>query len=115
MVEGFIVMVLTVVVLTVVGGAVLVGVAVSRRSTRQWQEHLRQQAEQWSAESSASAGSGHLPVEPQQASLEELLAQESRKSSAYIDPQTLPGVNRLESVAHRVGGKTDPATRDHTS
>lgn len=107
MLEDSLVLVLTVVLVLVVAGGVVVTLALSRRSARDWKGIIRQESGEKADEvknhslSTRANASGDRPVVPRTESLHSLLLS-ADSSSAYFDADRLPGVERLETVTERV-------------
>ena len=102
MLEGALILVLTVILVLVVAGGVVAVLALSRRSADEVKTHhsLPKRA------SSTPDG----PVVPRTASLDSLL-QSAESTSAYFDADRLPGIDRLETVTDRVSVRFDRGRR----
>ena len=117
MLEGALILVLTVVLVLVVAGGVVALLALSRRSADEWKGVIKRESEEIAEEvkthhslpkraSSSPAG----PVVPRTASLHSLL-QSADSTSAYFDADRLPGIDRLETVTDRVSVRFDRGRR----
>ena len=112
MLEGSLILVLTVVLVLLVAGAVVAGLALSRRSADEWKGVIKREREEITQEvrthslPKRAAGSGDGPVVPRTSSLDALL-QGADSTSAYFDADRLPGIDRLENVTGRVSGRFD--------
>ena len=109
MLEGTLILVVTVILVIVVAAGVVAVLALSRRSADDWKgvikrerEEITQDVRTHSLPKRASDG----PVVPRTASLDALLST-ADSSSAYFDADRLPGVDRLENVTGRVSGRFD--------
>lgn len=80
--------------------AVVVVLAVSRRSASDWQQHIKEQTQQMAE--STHEGPREQPIEPQTVSLQRLIDERSEAGNAYFDPQVLPGYQRLEEATERI-------------
>lgn len=100
MFEGVAVIVLTVVVMLVVAVGVIIALAVTRRPADQWKSHLRNQPASWTE--LEDEGVVLDDVDPQEVSLEDMLATGAQSGSAYVEPEEIPGYEHLESAAERI-------------
>lgn len=100
MFEGFTVIALTTIVLVLVAIGVIIGVAIARRPADQWQSHLRTQTTQWSRMEEQGEDLGG--VTPQDVSLDDMIDARATEGSAYVEAETLPGYDRLETAAERI-------------
>ena len=110
MLEGAMILVLTVVLVLVVAAGVVTVLALSRRSADDWKgvikregEEIREDVKTHSLPKRASS-SDDGPFVPRTASLQSLL-QSADSSNAYFDADRLPGIDRLENVTERVSGR----------
>lgn len=116
MLEGSLTLVLTVVLVLLVAGAVVAGLALSRRSADEWKGVIKREGEEIVDEvrnhsvPRRSSPSSLRPVVPASSSLDALL-QSGDSSSAYFDADRLPGIDRLESVTGRVSDRLDRGRR----
>lgn len=116
MLEGSLILVLTVVLVLLVAGAVVAGLALSRRSADEWKGVIKREGEEIVDEvrnhssPRRSSPSSLRPVVPSSSSLDALL-QSGDSSSAYFDADRLPGIDRLESVTGRVSDRLDRGRR----
>lgn len=117
MLEGALILVLTVVLVLVVAGGVVAVLALSRRSADEWKGVIKRESEEIADEvkthhslpkRASSAPDG--PVVPRTASLHSLL-QSADSKSAYFDADRLPGIDRLETVTDRVSERLDRGRR----
>ena len=112
MLEGAMILVLTVVLVLVVATGVVAVLALSRRSADDWKGVIKREREEITQEvrthslPKRAAGSGDGPVVPRTSSLDALL-QGADSTSAYFDADRLPGIDRLENVTGRVSGRFD--------
>ena len=100
MFEGMTLMALTTLIAVVIGAVVIVSLAVSRRTAAQWQSHLRSQADRWNRE--VDQGIVYDEVQPTDVSFEAMFSARATSGSAYVDPETIPGAQRLEHAAERI-------------
>lgn len=117
MLEGALILVLTVVLVLVVAGGVVAVLALSRRSADEWKGVIKRESEEIADEvkthhslpkRASSLPDG--PVVPRTASLHSLL-QSADSKSAYFDADRLPGIDRLETVTDRVSERLDRGRR----
>jgi putative ABC transporter related protein len=117
MLEGALILVLTVVLVLVVAGGVVAVLALSRRSADEWKGVIKRESEEIAVEvktnhslpkRAATLPDG--PVVPRTASLQSLL-QGAESKSAYFDADRLPGIDRLETVTDRVSVRFDRGRR----
>ena len=112
MLEGTLILVVTVVLVIVGAGGVVAARALSRRSADDWPGVIKREREEITQEvrthslPKRAAGSGDGPVVPRTSSLDALL-QGADSTSAYFDADRLPGIDRLENVTGRVSGRFD--------
>ncbi len=113
MLEGALILVLTVVLVLVVAGGVVAVLALSRRSADEWKGVIKRESEEIADEVKThhslpkrASSSSDGPVVPRTASLDALLST-ADSSNAYFDADRLPGVDRLENVTGRVSGRFD--------
>ena len=112
MLEGALILVVTVVLVLVVAGGVVAALALSRRSADDWKGFIRREGEELKEDVKShslpkrASGSGDGPVTPRTASLQSLLLS-ADTSNAYFDADRLPGVDRLENVTERMSGRFD--------
>ncbi|MGO3796008.1 MAG: hypothetical protein ACTJGR_02665 [Pauljensenia sp.] len=102
MFEGMAVIVLTVLVVLVVAVGVIVALAVTRRPADQWRSHLLNQPASWTE--LEDEGVVLDDVDPQEVSLEDMLATRSQTGSGYVEPEEIPGYEHLENAAERIEG-----------
>lgn len=93
-------MVLTGLLVVSVAVAVVVLLAVSRRSAADWQKHIKEQTQQMAEPT--PEGPREQPIEPQTVSLQTIIDERSEEGNAYFDPQVLPGYQRLEEATERI-------------
>ena len=117
MLEGALILVLTVVLVLVVAGGVVAVLALSRRSADEWQGVIKRESEEIADEVKThhslpkrASSSPDGPVVPRTASLHSLL-QSADSKSAYFDADRLPGIDRLETVTDRVSERLDRGRR----
>lgn len=117
MLEGALILVLTVVLVLVVAGGVVAVLALSRRSADEWKGVIKRESEEIADEVKThhslpkrASSSPDGPVVPRTASLHSLL-QSADSKSAYFDADRLPGIDRLETVADRVSVRFDRGRR----
>ena len=116
MLEGSLILVLTVVLVLIVAGGVVAALALSRRNAEDWKDVIKREGEEIREDVRAhslpkrSNGAGQGPVVPRTASLHSLL-QNADTSSAYFDADRLPGLDRLADVTERVSGRLDRSRR----
>lgn len=117
MLEGALILVVTIVLVLVVSGGVVAVLALSRRSANEWKGVIKRESEEFAVEVTTNhslpkraSQSPDGPVMPRTASLHSLL-QDADSSSAYFDADRLPGIERLETVTDRVGGRLDRGRR----
>lgn len=117
MLEGALILVLTVVLVLVVAGGVVAVLALSRRSADEWKGVIKRESEEIADEVKAhhslpkrASTSPDGPVVPRTASLDSLL-QSAESTSAYFDADRLPGIDRLETVTDRVSVRFDRGRR----
>ena len=117
MLEGALILVLTVVLVLVVAGGVVAVLALSRRSADEWKGVIKRESEEIADEVKAhhslpkrASSSPDGPVVPRTASLHSLL-QSADSTSAYFDADRLPGIDRLETVTDRVSVRFDRGRR----
>ena len=123
MLEGAMILVLTVVLVLVVATGVVAVLALSRRSADDWKgvikregEEIREDVKTHSLPKRASS-SDDGPVVPRTASLQSLL-QSADSSNAYFDAaplsciHRLPGIDRLENVTERVSGRFERGRKE---
>ena len=117
MLEGALILVLTVILVLVVAGGVVAVLALSRRSADEWKGVIKRESEEiadevkthhWLRKRASSTPDG--PVVPRTASLDSLL-QSAESTSAYFDADRLPGIDRLETVTDRVSVRFDRGRR----
>ena len=99
MLEGALILVLTVVLVLVVAGGVVAVLALSRRSADEWKGVIKRESEEIADEVKAhhslpkrASSSPDGPVVPRTASLHSLL-QSGDSKSAYFDADRLPGID----------------------
>lgn len=80
--------------------AVVVALAVSRRSASEWQQHIKEQTQHMAEPT--SEGPQEQAIEPQTVSLQTIIDERSEAGNAYFDPQVLPGYQRLEEATERI-------------
>ena len=102
MLEGALILVLTVVLVLVVAGGVVAVLALSRRSADEWKGVIKRESEEIADEVKThhslpkrASSSPDGPVVPRTASLHSLL-QSADSKSAYFDADRLPGIDRLD-------------------
>ena len=117
MLEGALILVLTVVLVLVVAGGVVAVLALSRRSADEWKGVIKRESEEIAEEVKThhslpkrASSSPDGPVVPRTASLQSLL-QSADSKSAYFDADRLPGIDRLETVTDRVSDRLDRGRR----
>ena len=117
MLEGALILVLTVVLVLVVAGGVVAVLALSRRSADEWKGVIKRESEEIAEEVKThhslpkrASSSPDGPVVPRTASLHSLL-QSGDSKSAYFDADRLPGIDRLETVTDRVSVRFDRGRR----
>lgn len=117
MLEGVLILVLTVVLVLVVAGGVVAVLALSRRSADEWKGVIKRESEEIADEVKThhslpkrASSSPDGPVVPRTASLHSLL-QSADSKSAYFDADRLPGIDRLETVTDRVSERLDRGRR----
>ena len=117
MLEGALILVLTVVLVLVVAGGVVAVLALSRRSADEWKGVIKRESEEIADEVKThhslpkrASSSPDGPVVPRTASLHSLL-QSADSKSAYFDADRLPGIDRLETVPDRVSERLDRGRR----
>ncbi|EJN46263.1 ABC transporter [Pauljensenia sp. UMB0018B] len=117
MLEGALILVLTVVLVLVVAGGVVAVLALSRRSADEWKGVIKRESEEIADEVKThhslpkrASSSPDGPVVPRTASLHSLL-QSADSKSAYFDADRLPGIDRLETVTDRVSERLDRGRR----
>ena len=117
MLEGALILVLTVVLVLVVAGGVVAVLALSRRSADEWKGVIKRESEEIADEVKThhslpkrASSSPDGPVVPRTASLHSLLRSADSKS-AYFDADRLPGIDRLETVTDRVSERLDRGRR----
>ena len=117
MLEGALILVLTVVLVLVVAGGVVAVLALSRRSADEWKGVIKRESEEIADEGKThhslpkrASSSPDGPVVPRTASLHSLL-QSADSKSAYFDADRLPGIDRLETVTDRVSVRFDRGRR----
>ena len=117
MLEGALILVLTVVLVLVVAGGVVAVLALSRRSADEWKGVIKRESEESADEVKThhslpkrASSSPDGPVVPRTASLHSLL-QSADSKSAYFDADRLPGIDRLETVTDRVSVRFDRSRR----
>lgn len=117
MLEGALILVLTVILVLVVAGGVVAVLALSRRSADEWKDVIKRESEEIADEVKThhslpkrAASSPDGPVVPRTASLQSLL-QSADSTSAYFDADRLPGIDRLETVTDRVSVRFDRGRR----
>ena len=117
MLEGALILVLTVVLVLVVAGGVVAVLALSRRSADEWKGVIKRESEEIADEVKThlslpkrASSSPDGPVVPRTASLHSLL-QSADSKSAYFDADRLPGIDRLETVTDRVSVRFDRGRR----
>ena len=117
MLEGALILVLTVVLVLVVAGGVVAVLALSRRSADEWKGVIKRESEEIADEVKThhslpkrASSSPDGPVVPRTASLRSLL-QSADSTSAYFDADRLPGIDRLETVTDRVSDRLDRGRR----
>ena len=117
MLEGALILVVTIVLVLVVAGGVVAVLALSRRSADEWKGVIKRESEEIADEvkthhslpkRASTAPDG--PVVPRTASLDSLL-QSAESTSAYFDADRLPGIDRLETVTDRVSVRFDRGRR----
>ncbi len=96
MLEGFVVVFLLLAVIVVAAITVIVGLALVRRPAPDWQRHLRAQGQAISKEPVGDQ------VTAQETTLGDLLDANRVPKNGYFDPDRLPGIERIESVAERI-------------
>ena len=117
MLEGALILVLTVVLVLVVAGGVVAVLALSRRSADEWKGVIKRESEEIADEVKThrslpkrASSTPDGPVVPRTASLDSLL-QSAESTSAYFDADRLPGIDRLETVTDRVSVRFDRGRR----
>ena len=117
MLEGALILVVTVVLVLVVAGGVVAVLALSRRSADEWKGVIKRASEEIADEVKThhslpkrASSSPDGPVVPRTASLQSLL-QSAESKSAYFDADRLPGIDRLETVTDRVSVRFDRGRR----
>ncbi|QPK81984.1 hypothetical protein G7Y41_04035 [Schaalia sp. ZJ405] len=100
MVEGLAVMIVTMVVVLGIGVAVVVGLALIRRPAQSWQEHLREENARLRAENRHESTTS-TEVSPTLANFFDVFEQSSTTGSAYFDADTLPGIERIDSITDK--------------
>lgn len=117
MLEGALILVLTVVLVLVVAGGVVAVLALSRRSADEWKGVIKRESGEIADEVKThhslpkrASSSPDGPVVPRTASLHSLL-QSADSKSAYFDADRLPGIDRLETVTDRVSVRFDRGRR----
>ena len=117
MIEGPLMLDLTVVLVLVVAGGVVAVLALSRRSADEWKGVIKRESEEIADEVKThhslpkrASSSPDGPVVPRTASLHSLL-QSADSKSAYFDADRLPGIDRLETVTDRVSERLDRGRR----
>ena len=108
MLEGALILVLTVVLVLVVAGGVVADEwkGVIKRESEEIAEEVKTHHSLPKRASSSPDG----PVVPRTASLHSLL-QNADSSNAYFDADRLPGIDRLETVTDRVSDRLDRGRR----
>ena len=117
MLEGALILVLTIVLVLVVAGGVVAVLALSRRSADEWKGVIKRESEEIADEvkphhslPKRASSTPDGPVVPRTASLDSLL-QSAESTSAYFDADRLPGIDRLETVTDRVSVRFDRGRR----
>lgn len=117
MLEGALILVLTVILVLVVAGGVVAVLALSRRSADEWKGVIKRESEEIADEVKThhllpkrASSTPDGPVVPRTASLDSLL-QSAESTSAYFDADRLPGIDRLETVTDRVSVRFDRGRR----
>lgn len=117
MLEGALILVVTIVLVLVVAGGVVAVLALSRRSADEWKGVIKRESEEIADEVKThhslpkrASSSPDGPVVPRTASLDSLL-QSAESTSAYFDADRLPGIDRLETVTDRVSVRFDRGRR----
>ena len=117
MLEGALILVLTVVLVLVVAAGVVAVLALSRRSADEWKGVIKRESEEIAVEVKTNhslpkraATSPEGPVVPRTASLQSML-QGAESKSAYFNADRLPGIDRLETVTDRVSERLDRGCR----
>ena len=117
MLEGALILVVTIVLVLVVAGGVVAVLALSRRSADEWKGVIKRESEEIADEVKThhslpkrASSSPDGPVVPRTASLHSLL-QSADSKSAYFDADRLPGIDRLETVTDRVSERLDRGRR----
>jgi len=117
MLEGALILVLTVVLVLVVAGGVVAVLALSRRSADEGKGVIKRESEEIAEEVKThhslpkrASSSPDGPVVLRTASLHSLL-QNADSSNAYFDADRLPGIDRLETVTDRVSDRLDRGRR----
>ena len=117
MLEGALILVVTIVLVLVVAGGVVAVLALSRRSADEWKGVIKRESEEIADEVTThhslpkrASSSPDGPVVPRTASLDSLL-QSAESTSAYFDADRLPGIDRLETVTDRVSVRFDRGRR----
>ena len=117
MLEGALILVLTVILVLVVAGGVVAVLALSRRSADEWKGVIKRESEEIADEvkthhslPNRASSTPDGPVVPRTASLDSLL-QSADSTSAYFDADRLPGIDRLETVTDRVSVRFDRGRR----
>ena len=95
MLSGFFIMAFVLLLVVVIAGAVIVGLALERHPA--WQEHFRDQREKLTNAPENDAD----PVSPHSTTLTDLMGDTSSMKNAYFDADRLPGVDRIERVTDR--------------
>ena len=112
MLEGTLILVVTVILVIVVAAGVVAVLALSRRSADDWKGVIKREREEITQDvrthslPKRASSSSDGPVFPRTAPLDALLST-ADSSSAYFDADRLPGVDRLENVTGRVSGRFD--------
>ena len=117
MLEGALILVVTIVLVLVVAGGVVAVLALSRRSADEWKGVIKRESEEIADEVKTqhslpkrASSTPDGPVVPRTASLDSLL-QSAESKSAYFDADRLPGIDRLETVTDRVSVRFDRGRR----
>ena len=118
MLEGTLILVVTVILVIVVAAGVVAVLALSRRSADDWKGVIKREREEITQDvrthslPKRASSSSDGPVVPRTALLDALLST-ADSSNAYFDADRLPGVDRLENVTGRVSGRFDRSGKEN--